>query len=440
MKALTFSGGLHPNDHKQDTANSAVTELKASEIMVYPLSQHIGAPCEPIVNVGDRVLTGQKIGDSSAFVSAPIHSSVSGTVKAIENRLHPNGKKILSVVIENDFKYEMHPDIYKHHDINELSKKEKLDIIREAGLVGLGGATFPTHIKLNPPEDKKIDFILINGAECEPYLTSDYRVMLETPRYIFEGIELIKDIVGVDKCIIGIENNKPEAIRIMNELSKSYPGTVVKTLKTKYPQGSEKHLIKALTGREVPSGKLPADVGVIVNNIDTCTSVYFAIVHRQSVLTRIVTVAGSAVKKPSNFKVRIGTSFKDILEAAECDFENTKKIIMGGPMMGISQYSTDVPTIKGTSAILAFTEDETSKQDTVNCVKCGECVRHCPMRLVPAQLNTYAKINDFEKIEKLHITDCIECGICTYTCPCKNPITQNIKIAKAKLRERSVKK
>ena len=440
MKALTFSGGLHPNDHKQDTANSAVTELKASEIMVYPLSQHIGAPCEPIVNVGDRVLTGQKIGDSSAFVSAPIHSSVSGTVKAIENRLHPNGKKILSVVIDNDFKYEMHPDIYKHHDINELSKKEKLDIIREAGLVGLGGATFPTHIKLNPPEDKKIDFILINGAECEPYLTSDYRVMLETPRYIFEGIELIKDIVGVDKCIIGIENNKPEAIRIMNELSKSYPGTVVKTLKTKYPQGSEKHLIKALTGREVPSGKLPADVGVIVNNIDTCTSVYFAIVHRQSVLTRIVTVAGSAVKKPSNFKVRIGTSFKDILEAAECDFENTKKIIMGGPMMGISQYSTDVPTIKGTSAILAFTEDETSKQDTVNCVKCGECVRHCPMRLVPAQLNTYAKINDFEKIEKLHITDCIECGICTYTCPCKNPITQNIKIAKAKLRERSVKK
>jgi len=440
LKALTFKGGLHPNDHKQDTANVAVTELMASEIMVYPLSQHIGAPCEPIVNVGDRVLTGQKIGDSSAFVSAPIHSSVSGTVKAIENRLHPNGKKVPCVVIENDFLYEMHPDIYKRHDIDELSKKEKLDIIRESGLVGLGGAAFPTHIKLNPPEDKKIDYIIINGAECEPYLTSDYRVMLETPRYIFEGIELIKGIVGVDKCIIGIENNKPEAIRVMKELSKSYPGTVVKTLKTKYPQGSEKHLIKALTNREVPSGKLPADVGVIVNNIDTCTSVYFALVHRQSVLTRIITVAGSAVKKPSNFKVRIGTSFKDILEAAECDFENAKKIIMGGPMMGISQYSVDVPTIKSTSALLAFTEDETTKFETVNCVKCGECVRYCPMRLVPAQINANIKNNDFDKLEKMHIMDCVECGICSYTCPCKNPLTQNIKIAKAKIRERNMKK
>ena len=440
MRALTFSGGLHPNDCKQDTMNCAITELKASEIMVYPMSQHIGAPCEPIVKAGDRVLVGQKIGDSSAFVSAPIHSSVSGTVKAIENRTHPNGKKVLSVVVENDFLYEKHPDIYERHDLDKLSKKEKLDIIREAGLVGLGGATFPTHIKLNPPENKKIDCIIINGAECEPYLTSDYRVMLETPNLIFKGIEMIKDIVGVDKCIIGVENNKPEAIRVLTELAKSYPGTQVKALKTKYPQGSEKHLIKALTGREVPSGKLPADVGVIVNNIDTCTSVYNALTYRQSVLTRIVTVAGSAVKKPSNFRVRIGTSFKDILEAAECDLESTRKIIMGGPMMGIAQYSTDVPSIKGTSALLAFTEDDTSRQDTVNCVKCGECVRHCPMKLVPAQLNTYAKTESFDMLEKLHISDCIECGICSYTCPCKNGITQNIKTAKAKIRECGAKK
>ena len=264
--------------------------------------------------------------------------------------------------------------------------------------------------------------------------------MLETPNLIFKGIEMIKDIVGVDKCIIGVENNKPEAIRVLTELAKSYPGTQVKALKTKYPQGSEKHLIKALTGREVPSGKLPADVGVIVNNIDTCTSVYNALTYRQSVLTRIVTVAGSAVKKPSNFRVRIGTSFKDILEAAECDLESTRKIIMGGPMMGIAQYSTDVPSIKGTSALLAFTEDDTSRQDTVNCVKCGECVRHCPMKLVPAQLNTYAKTESFDMLEKLHISDCIECGICSYTCPCKNGITQNIKTAKAKIRECGAKK
>lgn len=440
MKTLTFRKGLHPHDHKGATANCAVTELEASQIMVYPLSQHIGTPCSPIVEVGQRVLAGQKIGDSDAFVSAPIHSSVSGTVKAIEPRPHPNGRKVMSVVVENDFLYEEHPDIYERRDLSNLTKDEKIAIIREAGLVGLGGAAFPTHIKLNPPEDKKIDCLIINGAECEPYLTSDYRVMIETPSLIFKGIEMIKDILGVDKCVIGIEDNKPEAIGVMTELAKSYPGTTVAALKTKYPQGSEKHLIKAITGREVPSGKLPADVGVVVNNIDSCTAVYNALTYRKSVMTRIVTVSGSGVKKPSNFRVRIGTSFTDILTAAECDFDNTKKIIMGGPMMGIAQVSTEVPTIKGTSAILAFTDEEVNTPDTVNCVKCGECVAHCPMNLLPALLNSYAKINDTEKLTKLNIMDCIECGICSYTCQCRNPITQNIKIAKAKIRELAAKK
>lgn len=434
MKALTFKGGLHPDDHKAETKNCAVTDLKASDIMVFPLSQHIGAPCEATVSVGQRVLAGEKIGDSQAFVSAPVHSSVSGTVVAIEPRLHPNGKKVMSVVIENDFLYEEHPTIYKREDISDLTKKEKLDIIREAGLVGLGGATFPTHIKLNPPEDKTIDCIVINGAECEPYLTSDYRVMMETPALIFKGIELIKDILGVSKCYIGIEMNKPEAIASMTHLAKSYPGTEIVPLKTKYPQGSEKHLIKAITGREVPGGKLPADVGVVVNNIDTCTSVYNALKYRRCVMTRIITVSGSGVKKPSNFRVRIGTSFKDILTAAECDFENTKKIIMGGPMMGMAQYSVDVPSIKGTSALLAFTEKELSQQKTVSCVKCGDCVGHCPMNLAPALLNLYAKSENFEMLNKLNIMDCIECGVCSYTCQCRNPITQNIKVAKAKIR------
>lgn len=434
MKALTFKGGLHPNDHKQDTANCAITELEASKIMVYPMSQHIGAPCEPVVKKGDRVLAGQKIGDSGAYVSAPIHSSVSGTVIAVENRLHPNGTKVPSVVVENDFEYEQHPDIYQRDDYEKLTVKEKLAVIREAGLVGLGGATFPTHVKLNPPEGKKIDYIIINGAECEPYLTSDYRVMLENTDLIFKGIEMLKDIVGTDKCLIGIENNKPEAIKTMQSAAQNYPGTVVKALKTKYPQGSEKHLIKALTGREVPSGGLPADVGVVVNNIDTCTSVYNALTYRQSVLSRVVTVAGSAVKKPSNFRVRTGTSFADVLAAAECDISSVKKLIMGGPMMGIAQYSTDVPTIKGTSAILAFTEDEVSSRKTVHCVRCGACVAACPMRLVPAQLNNFAAAEDFAALKKLNVTDCIECGICSYTCPCRNTITQNIKIAKAKMR------
>ena len=434
MKALTFKGGLHPNDHKGDTKDCAVIDLKASEIMVFPLSQHIGAPCEPTVEVGQKVFAGEKIGDSGAFVSAPVHSSVSGTVKAIEPRLHPSGKMVMSVIIENDFEYKEHPDIYKREDISSLTTKEKLDIIREAGLVGLGGATFPTHIKLNPPEDKNIDCLIINGAECEPYLTSDYRVMMETPALIFKGIELIKDILGVKKCYIGIENNNPEAISVMATNAKSYPGTEIVPLKTKYPQGSEKHLIKAITGREVPSGKLPADVGVVVNNIDTCTSVYNALMYRRCVMTRVITVSGSGVKKPSNFRVRIGTPFKDVLTAAECDFESTKKVIMGGPMMGMAQYNLDVPTIKGTSALLAFTEEELSDRKTVNCVKCGDCVAHCPMGLTPALLNSYAKTNDFEMLTKLNIMDCIECGICSYTCQCRNPITQNIKTAKAKMR------
>ncbi len=437
MNALTFKGGLHPNDHKSETKDCAVVDLKASDIMVYPLSQHIGAPCNPIVSVGERVLAGQKIGDTDAYVAAPIHSSVSGTVVAIEPRLHPNGKKVMSIVVENDHLYEDHPSIYRRENLQSLTVKEKLDIVREAGLVGLGGATFPTFIKLNPPEDKNVDTLIINGAECEPYLTSDYRVMLETPSRVFKGIEIIKEILGVTKCYIGIEVNKPEALRIMSTLAESYPGTTVVPLKTKYPQGSEKHLIKAITGREVPGGKLPADVGVVVNNIDTCTSVYNAMRYGKSVMSRVITVSGSGVKKPSNFRVRIGTSFRDVLAAAECDFEATRKVIMGGPMMGIAQYCLDVPTIKGTSALLAFTEKELSDKKTVNCVRCGDCVAHCPMGLAPALLNSYAKTGDFDMLTKLNIMDCIECGVCSYTCQCKQPITQNIKTAKAKIRSKS---
>lgn len=435
MKPLSFKGGLHPDDHKKETADSAIVKIPASKVMIFPMQQHIGAPCTPTVKVGDRVLAGQKIGDSDAFVSAPIHSSVSGTVTHIEPRLHPNGRKVMSVVVENDFLGEKVPEIFEHDDVDKLTKKEKLEIIREMGLVGLGGATFPTHIKLNPPEDKKIDILIINGAECEPYLTSDYRLMIETPVSIFKGAKLIMEILGVAKCVIGIENNKPEAISSMKNVAKSFAGIEVATLKTKYPQGSEKHLIKAVTGKEIPSGKLPADVGVVVNNIDSCIAVFNALVFRKPVLSRIITVSGSGVKKPSNLRVKIGTSFADVLNAVECDFDITKKIVMGGPMMGTSQFSTDVPTIKGTSAILAFTDKEIDSKPTVNCVKCGKCIAACPMMLMPALLNSYIKSKDYDKLSSLNIMDCIECGICSYTCPCRQPITQNIKTAKIKLRQ-----
>ncbi len=434
MKALTFRGGLHPNDRKDDTRDCAIADLEASQFMVYPMSQHIGAECTPLVKKGDSVLAGQKIGNSEAFVSAPVHSTVSGTVTAVEKRLHPNGRFVMSVVVENDFRYEVCPEVGEV-DINTLSKDDMLSAIRNAGVVGLGGATFPTHIKLNPPPDKKIDCFIVNGAECEPYLTSDYRVMLENPDLVFMGIDIIKKILGVEKCYIGIENNKPKAIKIMSEYAAKYGSAEVKVLKTKYPQGSEKHLIKAITGREVPSGKLPADVGAVVDNIDTCTAVYNAVMLNRCIMTRVVTVAGSAVGKPSNLRVRVGTSFEDILKAADCDFENLKKVVMGGPMMGIAQTSLSVPTVKGTSAVLAFAEDETASRQSVNCVHCGACVAHCPMSLVPAMLNSYSKIGDFDRLKKLNIFDCIECGVCSYTCPCRNTITQNIKIAKAKIRE-----
>lgn len=433
MKLLSFKGGTHPHDNKEHTKDKPIRELTPSKIMVYPMSQHIGAPCEPIVEKGERVLMGQKIGDSSAFVSVPVHSTVSGTVIAIEPRLHPNGTKVMSVVVENDFQDELVETIKNYDDLDSLKKEEKLDIIRKAGIVGHGGATFPAHIKLNPPKDKKIDYCIVNAAECEPYLTSDYRVMLKSPDLILNGLQEIMKILGVDKAYIGIENNKPEAIKIMSDYAKDYKGIEVCVLKTKYPQGSEKHLIKAITGREVPSGKLPADAGVVVNNIDTCTAIYNALKFRQPVFHRVVTVAGSAVSDPGNFWVRLGTSFEDILDAAGYDAGMAKKVIMGGPMMGISQASTEVPAIKGTSAILAFGEEELTLKEEVNCFRCGRCVENCPMGLVPVQLNSYAKNGDTENCLKYDIMDCIECGVCSFNCPCGNHITQRIKITKRKI-------
>lgn len=433
MKLLSFKGGTHPHDNKEHTKDKPIRELTPSKIMVYPMSQHIGAPCEPIVEKGERVLMGQKIGDSSAFVSVPVHSTVSGTVIAIEPRLHPNGTKVMSVVVENDFQDELVETIKNYDDLDSLKKEEKLDIIRKAGIVGHGGATFPAHIKLNPPKDKKIDYCIVNAAECEPYLTSDYRVMLKSPDLILNGLQEIMKILGVDKAYIGIENNKREAIKIMSDYAKDYKGIEVCVLKTKYPQGSEKHLIKAITGREVPSGKLPADAGVVVNNIDTCTAIYNALKFRQPVFHRVVTVAGSAVSDPGNFWVRLGTSFEDILDAAGYDAGMAKKVIMGGPMMGISQASTEVPAIKGTSAILAFGEEELTLKEEVNCFRCGRCVENCPMGLVPVQLNSYAKNGDTENCLKYDIMDCIECGVCSFNCPCGNHITQRIKITKRKI-------
>ncbi len=429
LKTLTFRGGIHPDDCKENTKNDKIIEITPSKIMVYPVLQHIGAPCKPIVKVGDEVFKGQKIADSDAFVSAPVHSSVSGTVTAIEKRRHPNGSLVESIVIENDNLYRLSPDIYKRDDLDKLTKEEKLKIIREAGIVGLGGAAFPTHIKLNP--NKKIDYVIVNGAECEPYLTSDHRVMLETPYNVVEGLKLILGITGAKEGVIAIEENKPDAIEVMKNAVKNEKNISVKVLKTKYPQGSEKHIIYAVCKREVPSGGLPADAGVIVDNIDTCTAVYFALTMRQPVMSRVVTVSGSSIDTPRNFRVAVGTDFKHVIDNAGGFIGDVGKVIMGGPMMGIAQFDLSVPTVKATSSILAFDKSELHEKDVSPCIRCGECVKKCPMRLMPLYLNIYASDMDLDMCEKYNITDCIECGVCSYLCQSNQNPLQKIKRAKA---------
>lgn len=431
MKVLTFKGGLHPDDKKFYTKDKSITELTASKFMVFPMQQHIGAPCEPIVKVGDTVCVGQKIADSDAFVSAPIHSSVSGTVVAIEKRRHPNGNMVNSIVIENDNKNTLCDTIYKRDDFENLSKEEKISVIREAGIVGLGGAGFPAHIKLNP--GKPIDCVIINGAECEPYLTSDYRVMLEMSDTVVDGLKFIMGMVDAPRGYIAIENNKPKAIEIMTEACKNYDNIKVVTLKTKYPQGSEKHLINAVTKREVPSGKLPADVGVIVHNIDTCCAVYNAAMYRKPVISRVVTVSGGAFEHHFNFRVKVGTSFEDIIAAAGGLKEGVKKVVMGGPMMGIAQFDLSVPAVKGTSALLAFDASEVDVKEKSPCIRCGKCVEKCPMRLMPLYLNEYASKGDLDKCIEYGIMDCIECGVCSYLCQSDRHPVQAIKLAKQKI-------
>ncbi len=429
MKRLsTFFGGIHPNDNKKYTKDKPIVDLSAPKELVFPLSQHIGAPCNECVKVGDKVYVGTKIADSEAFVSAPVHSSVSGEVVRIEERNVPSGLKVKSIIIENDFQYENDPGL---EPVDYLCvKPENIpSLVREAGIVGMGGATFPTHVKLLPPPDKKIDTIIVNGAECEPYLTSDYRVMLETPEEVIFGLKVVLYRFGITNGIIGIEANKPEAIKKLTPLAKK-EGMKVCPLKTKYPQGGEKQLIYAVTKRKVPTGGLPADVGVVVLNIDTCTAIARKFLYGTPLTRRIVTYAGSAVKEPTNYRVKLGTTFEYLIESNGGFLQEPKKVIMGGPMMGIAQSRLDVPIIKGTSAILALTEKDLGENTHDPCIKCGKCVDACPMNLMPLYLTEYALRSDLDKCEQYHITDCIECGCCAYLCPSNRHNIQAIRIAK----------
>lgn len=432
----TFQGGIHPDDNKSYTSSIPITVLDGVDEHVFPLSQHIGAPLVPTVNIGDSVKVGTKIADSDAFVSAPLHSSVSGTVKAVEKRLHPSGVPSMSIVVENDGGYFIDDSVRPKGTLEDLSPDDIRKIVREAGIVGMGGAGFPTHVKLTPPKEKKIEYIIVNGAECEPYLTSDHRVLLETPKEVLFGLKAVMRVFGLEEGYIAIEQNKPDAILLIEKLLPDFAGVKLCELKTKYPQGSEKQLIDAVTGRRVPSGGLPADVGAVVINVDTAAAVAAAIQKGMPSIRRIVTVSGDAVAQPANYEVRLGVPFGHIFDKAGGFKKEPEKIIMGGPMMGQAQISLDIPVVKGTSALLAFGRDMTVYDDSAVCIRCGKCVKACPMHLMPLYLNMYAQRGDWEMCEKYRITDCIECGVCSYLCPGRQHPLQNLRVAKQKAAER----
>lgn len=439
MKKLTFRGGVHPNDSKAATAAVPIKELEPSDTYTYPLSQHIGAPCKPLVGVGDAVLRGQKIADAESFVTAPIHSAVSGRVTAIERRMVPNGNMEDSIIIESDGQDALHESVRPHGTYESVTPEQILEIVREAGITGMGGAAFPTHVKLNIPRDVSVDTVIINGAECEPYLTSDHRVMLEIPSLVVEGLRLAMKAVGVHSAKIAIEENKPDAIvQITNKASK-YKDIEICTLRTKYPQGSEKHLIKAVTGREVPSGQLPSSVGVIVLNIDTAVAIARAVYDGLPLLRRIVTVSGGAIKNPCNFSVKLGTPVRCLIEQAGGFSSEPVKMIAGGPMMGMAISSLDVPVTKGVSAILAFDRSEALAFSESPCTRCGRCIKACPMGLTPAYMNKYIGMNDYDAAAKIGLMDCIECGACSYICPCKRQLVQSFRLGKQLLQNRKKK-
>ncbi|MCT4543880.1 MAG: electron transport complex subunit RsxC [Vallitalea sp.] len=440
MGALTFKRGIHPSHSKDFTEKKPIKIYMPEGDLVYPMLQHIGAPCKPIVKKGDKVLMGQKIGEPQGFVSSPIHSSVSGTVKAIKDVLHPNGSKVQSIVIENDGEYTEIDTMIGRDTYTDLTKEEIINIIKEAGIVGMGGATFPTFIKLSPPPEKKIDHIIVNGAECEPYLTSDHRIMLEETDRVVKGLQIILHLFPDAKGIIGIEDNKPDAIKVMKEAVKGIDKISVATLKTKYPQGAEKQLIYSITKREVPAGALPADVGCIVQNIDTVVAIHRAVLRGRPLMRRIVTVSGGAIKEPQNFKVRIGTSYRELIEAAGGFKEDPAKVISGGPLMGLALFSLDVPIIKGSSSILCLTKKEAIQNEESNCIRCGKCVSICPMNLLPSELNKYAINDEDDLFVKYKGMNCIECGACSYICPSNRHLTHSIRTTKRTIMANKKKK
>lgn len=450
---MTFRGGIHTPEEKDRTKGLPIQTAPLPPKVVIPLSQHSGAACEPVVNKGDVVKKGQKIGEGKGPVTSTVHSSLSGKVVDISLHPHPFGSSVLSVVIESDGKDEWTPALKENEDYLSFDTQKLKEIVREAGIVGLGGAQFPTHVKLSPPDGNGIEYVILNGAECEPFITSDHRLMVEKSSEIIEGLNIIIKILSAKKGFIGIEKNKPDAISTLNsQLSTINYQLEVVGLNIKYPQGSEKQLIKSILNREVPADKLPVDIGVVVNNVGTAYTVYEAVRYGKPLIERVITITGNGVKEPRNLLVRIGTSFDFLIQNCGGFAGEPEKVIMGGPMMGIAQYTLDVPVIKGTSGIVVFSKNPPSSPFYkggqgglyLPCIRCGRCIDSCPMGISPNLYGLYAERGmieggrDFiDEAQKWDVMDCIECGICSYVCPSNRPLVQFVKYLKSEVKKKT---
>ena len=433
-KAVTFERGIHPSYNKELASGKAVTAAKLPGRIVIPLSQHIGAPAKAVVNIGDEVKRGQVIGETTGFVSSPVHSSISGKVIAIADFPTTAGRMVQSIVVEGDGRDEA-VALKENPDYLNLSVDEIKTLIKDAGIVGMGGAAFPTNVKLSPPKEKTIDAVVINGAECEPYLTADHRLMVEHPKEVVEGLKIIMKSLGVSEGHIGIEENKPDALEAISSVVAGESNIKVWPLEIKYPQGAEKMLIKAVKGREVPSKGLPMDVGVVVQNVGTAIAVYEAVRYGKPLIERVVTITGKGIQEPKNMLVRIGTLMSDVVEQCGGLTGGAVKVIAGGPMMGFAQWTLDVPVVKGTSGILVLSEEEYVASDEYSaCIRCGSCIDVCPMGLNPSILSIYAEKGFYEDARDNNLFDCFECGSCAYVCPAKRPMVQFMRLAKSQVK------
>ncbi len=441
MAESSFRGGVHPSYKKESTTTLAIVQMPLPQKVVVPMQQHIGAPCELLADVekiekGLEVKAGQKLGDNKGFVSAPVHAPISGTVVDIGPYNHPLGMQIEAVTIESDGRDEWMDNLSPAGRLEDLSPEDIRKIVREAGIVGLGGATFPAHVKLSPPENKPVDVVIINGAECEPYLTADHRVMLEKAEEIVFGLKAMMKALGASEGIIGVEDNKQDAQQHMERLVSEEENIRVCSLPTKYPQGAEKMLIYVTTGRVVPAGELPMEVGVVNHNVGTAVAITRAIREGKPLVERVLTVTGSGVNQPANLQVRLGTLVSDVIEHCGGISDSTLKLIVGGPMMGLAQPDADIPVIKGTSGILALTDEDLFLAGSSPCIRCAKCVTVCPMNLMPTSIAQATEHGDYKRAEKLYALDCFECGCCSYICPSKIPLVQWIRIGKNEIMKR----